>query len=139
MAKWDESFDFVIVGSGGGGMVAALAAAAAGLKAVIIEKQQFVGGSTAMSGGVIWMPNNPLMQAEGVPDSYEEGLAYFDSVVGEPDQGSSMERRHAFLTYGPEMLSFIQRKGVQLVRCEGYSDYYDNRKGGKARSRSVEG
>jgi 3-oxosteroid 1-dehydrogenase len=139
MASWDESFDFVIVGSGGGGLVAGLAAADAGLKPVIIEKQDFVGGSTAMSGGVVWMPNNPLMQAEGVTDSYEAGMAYLESVVGPPDEGSSLARRHAFLTNGPEMLSLLQRKGVHLVRCEGYSDYYDNRKGGNARSRSVEG
>src|SRR5580693_722644 len=139
MTSSEESFDFICVGSGGGGLVGALAAREAGLKPLIIEKQQYVGGSTGMSGGIIWMPNNPLMRAEGIPDSYEEGMAYFNSVVGEPDQGSSLERRHAFLTYGPEMLSFIQRKGVQLVRCEGYSDYYDSRKGGKARSRSVEG
>jgi 3-oxosteroid 1-dehydrogenase len=139
VVSWGESFDLVIVGSGGGGLVAALAAADAGLKPVVIEKQQFVGGSTAMSGGIVWVPNNPLMQAEGVPDSYEEGLAYFDSVVGPPDQGSSMARREAFLKHGPEMLSYLQGKGVKLVRCEGYSDYYDNRKGGNARGRSVEG
>lgn len=139
MATWDESFDFVIVGSGGGGLVAALAAHEAGLKPVIIEKQQYVGGSTGMSGGVIWMPNNPLMRAEGVPDSYEDGLAYLEAVVGPPDEGSSLKRREAFLTHGPEMISFIQRKGVQLTRCEGYSDYYDNRNGGHARGRSIEG
>ena len=139
MATQDESFDFVIVGSGGGGLVAALAAHEAGLKPVLIEKQPFVGGSTGMSGGVIWMPNNPLMQAEGVPDSHEEGLAYFESVVGPPDQGSSKQRREAFLTQGPEMISFIHRKGVRLVRCEGYADYYDNRRGGNARGRAIEG
>jgi 3-oxosteroid 1-dehydrogenase len=135
----DESYDFVIVGSGGGGMVAALAAADAGLKPVIIEKQTFIGGSTAMSGGIVWVPDNPLMRSEGVVDSYEDGLKYFDSVVGPPDQGSSMARRSAFLRFGPEMLSYIQGKGVRLVRCEGYSDYYDNRPGGNARGRSVEG
>ena len=139
MAPWDESFDVVIVGSGGGGMVAGLAAADAGRRAVILEKQQYVGGSTAMSGGVIWVPNNPLMKAEGVPDSFDEGLTYFRSVVGEPDQASSMARRQAFLVNGPEMVQFLQRKGVQLIRCEGMSDYYDNRPGGNARSRSIEG
>jgi 3-oxosteroid 1-dehydrogenase len=139
VATWDESYDVVIVGSGGGGMVAALAAAEAGVRPVILEKQQYVGGSTAMSGGVIWVPNNPLMKAEGVPDSYEEGLTYFRSVVGEPDQPSSIGRREAFLVNGPEMVSFLQRKGVKLIRCEGMSDYYDNRPGGNARSRSIEG
>jgi len=139
MATRDESFDFVIVGSGGGGLVAALAAHEAGLKPVVIEKQSHLGGSTGMSGGIVWMPNNPLMRAEGVPDSYEDGLEYFQSVVGPPDQGSSLERRKAFLTRGPEMITLLQRKGVQLVRCEGYSDYYSSRKGGSERGRSVEG
>jgi 3-oxosteroid 1-dehydrogenase len=139
MTTWDDSFDFVIVGSGGGGMVAALAAADSGLRPVVIEKQSYVGGSTAMSGGVIWMPNNPLMRADGVPDSYADALAYFDAVVGPPDKGSSLARRETFLTRGVEMISFMQRQGVKLVRCEGFSDYYDNRQGGSARGRSVEG
>ncbi|MFG1922475.1 FAD-binding protein [Cryptosporangium sp. NPDC048952] len=139
MATRDESFDFVIVGSGGGGLVAALAAHEAGLKPVVIEKQAHVGGSTGMSGGIMWMPNNPLMRAERVPDSFEQGLTYFESVIGPPDQGSSLERRKAFLTSGPEMITLLQRKGVKLVRCEGYSDYYSSRKGGSERGRSVEG
>jgi 3-oxosteroid 1-dehydrogenase len=139
VATSERSFDFVIVGSGGGGLVAALAAHEAGLRPLLIEKQPFVGGSTGMSGGVIWMPDNPLMRAEGVPDSFADGLAYFDSVVGPPDRGSSLERREAFLTEGSAMISFLQRRGVELVRCEGYADYYDNREGGNARGRSVEG
>ena len=139
MTQQDESFDIVIVGSGGGGLVAALAAHEAGLRPVILEKQRYVGGSTGMSGGIIWMPNNPLMQAEGVPDSFEDGLAYFESVVGPPDAGSSLERRRTFLSAGAEMLTFLQRKGLRLVRCEGYPDYYDNREGGNVRGRSVEG
>ena len=139
MTSGQESFDFVIVGSGGGGLVAGLVAADMGLKPVIVEKQSVVGGSTAMSGGILWIPNNPLMRAEGVADSFEEGLRYFESVVGPPDAGSSLARRQAFLRAGPEMLAFIRRQGVALIRCDGYSDYYDNRPGGNARGRSVEG
>ena len=57
----DMTVDVVIVGSGGGGMVAALAAADAGAEALVLEKQALVGGSTCMSGGIFWIPANPLL------------------------------------------------------------------------------
>jgi 3-oxosteroid 1-dehydrogenase len=139
MTTWDKSVDLVIAGSGGGGVVAALVAIDAGLEPLVLEKQAIVGGSTGLSGGIIWMPNNPLMRAEGVADSHEDGLAYLDDVVGDAGPASSPERRETFLTEGYKMLTFLQRKGVRLVRCEGYSDYYPNAKGGNARGRSVEG
>ena len=101
MTEWDSTVDFVIVGSGGGGMVAALTADAAGASALVLEKQELVGGSTAMSGGVVWVPDNPVMRADGVPDSYEDAMAHFDAVVGDVGPASSFERRHAFLTGGP--------------------------------------
>ncbi|EME67363.1 3-ketosteroid-delta-1-dehydrogenase [Rhodococcus ruber BKS 20-38] len=138
MAKVEEVFDLVIVGSGGGGLVAALAAADSGLRPVVLEKQELVGGSTAMSGGVIWMPNNPLMREEGVPDSRDSALAYFQAVVGDPDEGSSLARRSTFLDRGSEMIQFLRDKGVELVRCEGYADYYDLLDGGSRRGRAVE-
>ena len=114
MTTWDTTVDFVIVGSGGGGMVAALAAADAGAEALVLEKQALVGGSTCMSGGIVWIPNNPLMRADGVPDSYEDAMAHFEAVVGDVGPCSSFERRHAFLTAGPEMTTFLQRLGVAL-------------------------
>lgn len=138
MATWDQSADLVVVGSGGGGLVAALAAAEQGLSPIVVEKQALVGGSTAMSGGVVWLPNNPLMRSQGVADSHEDGLAYLADVVGDIGPASSLERREAFLTCGSEMVSFLQREGVRLIRCPGYSDYYPNHEGGNAEGRSIE-
>lgn len=138
MTPSGPTYDLVIAGSGGGGLAAALAAHDAGLSCVVIEKQQYVGGSTAMSGGIVWIPDNPLMREDGVPDSRQAGLDYFQAVVGDPDDGSSPARREAFIDRGKEMLDFLRRCGVKMVRCEGYSDYYDLLKGGSTRGRSVE-
>ena len=137
--QWDHSVDLVIAGSGGGGMVAGLAALDSGLEPLIVEKQALVGGSTGLSGGIVWLPNNPLMRADGIVDSHEDGLAYLADVVGDIGAPSSPERREMFLTAGYEMISFLIRKGVRLVRCAGWSDYYPNHKGGNPAGRAVEG
>ncbi|EUA40305.1 FAD binding domain protein [Mycobacterium avium subsp. avium 2285 (R)] len=79
----------LIAGSGGGGMVAGLAALDSGLEPLIVEKQSLVGGSTGLSGGIVWLPNNPLMRAEGVADSHQDGLAYLADVVGDIGAASS--------------------------------------------------
>jgi 3-oxosteroid 1-dehydrogenase len=139
VVNWDKSVDLLIVGSGGGGMVAALAAIDAGIEPLVVEKQALVGGSTGMSGGMVWLPNNPLMQSEGIEDSHEDGLAYFDDVVGDIGEASSPARREMFLSAGVEMLNFLLCKGIRMVRCPGWSDYYPNSKGGNAAGRSVEG
>src|SRR6476660_3078458 len=94
MTEWDATVDVVIVGSGGGGMVAALTADAAGASALVLEKQELVGGSTAMSGGVVWVPDNPVMRADGIRDSYEDAMAHFEAVVGDVGPASSFERRN---------------------------------------------
>ena len=83
-----------------------------------------------MSGGIVWLPNNPLMRADGIADSHEDGLAYLADVVGDIGAPSSPERREMLLTAGYEMVNFLIRKGVRLVRCAGWSDYYPNHKGG---------
>ena len=111
MVNWDTSVDLLIAGSGGGGMVAALAALDAGIEPLVVEKQDLVGGSTGMSGGMVWLPNNPLMRADGIPDSHEDGLAYFDDVVGDIGEASSAARRETFLTAGNEMIEFLLAQG----------------------------
>jgi 3-oxosteroid 1-dehydrogenase len=136
---WDRSVDLLIAGSGGGGMVAGLTALDCGLEPLIIEKQSLVGGSTGLSGGIVWLPNNPLMRTDNIADSHGDGLAYFADVVGDVGAASSPARREMFLTAGYEMINFLIRKGVRLIRCAGWSDYYPNHKGGNESGRAVEG
>jgi 3-oxosteroid 1-dehydrogenase len=141
MTTWDVSTDFLVIGSGGGGLVGALRASALGKQVIVCEKSDKIGGSTGMSGGVIWIPNNPLMRREHVPDSREEGLAYFASVVGEAGPASSAARRETYLDAGSEMVEFLEGEGLEFRRCEGYSDYYSGVRGvvgGSARSRAFE-
>lgn len=137
--NWDRTVDLVIAGSGGGGMAAGLAALDAGLRPLIVEKQPLVGGSTGLSGGIVWLPNNPLMRADGIADSHQDGLAYLADVVGDIGAASSPARREMFLTAGYEMINFLLRKGVRMIRCSGWSDYYPNHKGGNESGRAVEG
>jgi 3-oxosteroid 1-dehydrogenase len=135
----DELFDFVVVGSGGGSMCAGLVMRRAGKSVLILEKTDLIGGSTAKSGGVMWIPNNRFMAAEGVEDSYEQASAYLDSVIGDyPDApAATLERRRAYLREAPEMVDFLVGQGIRLARGTYWPDYYDERPGGSERGRTV--
>ncbi len=128
-------YDLIVVGSGGGGLCAALTAAASGASVLVLEKTAQLGGSTAMSGGVLWIPDSQPAERAGAADSFEEGMRYFESVVGDAGPASSLARREAFIKKGRELLAFLESEGVGFQFCEGYSDYYDERPGGKARGR----
>ncbi|MFI7667624.1 FAD-binding protein [Nocardia sp. NPDC049526] len=140
MNDWDHTTDFLVVGSGAG-VVGALRARALGKDVLVVEKSDLLGGSTCMSGGVMWLPNNPLMQREDVPDSLDTALAYFDSVVGDAGPASSPARRLTYINSGIDMVGFLESEGLKFRRCEGYSDYYAGvrgTEGGSARGRSIE-
>ena len=132
-----RSCDFLIVGSGGGAFVAALAVKAAGLEPLIVEKLDKVGGTSGYSGGVVWIPDNPLMRREGVADSPEEAATYLEHLIGPPGPGSTAEKRAAFIRHGPEAISFLEAQGMKFLRAEGWSDYQDELPGGKARGRGL--
>lgn len=120
----EEAFDFVIVGSGAGSVPAALVMQEHGKRAVIIEKQAVVGGTSAYSGGVIWVPDNDHLNAAGGDDSPERARAYFDAMVGDPLPSSSHARRDSWIRNGAEMVRFLERKGMKFFHAR-MPDYYD--------------
>jgi len=131
-----DEFDVVVVGSGAAGMTAALAAADAGLSVVVIEKAAKFGGSTARSGGGVWIPGNEALRTAGVEDTPDEARAYLDSIVGDVVPA---EMRQAFLDHGPDVVSFVHAKTpLRLQWVRDYSDYHPEAPGGKPRGRSVE-
>ena len=128
----------VVVGSGSAGFTAALAAKEAGLEPVIVESTSRLGGSSAMSGGGLWVPNHPLMEQAGVHDSYEGAMTYMDTVIGDAGPASSPERREAYLREGPRMVEWLARLGFRWSYTPGYADYYPERPGGSVQGRCVE-
>ena len=134
----EETFDVVVVGAGGAGMTAALAAADHGLDTVLIEKSAFFGGSTARSGGGVWVPGNRALKAAGQVSATDrqEASDYLQAIVG--DEVPKI-RRETFLDRGPEVIDFLLDKPpVKLKWVRGYSDYLPEQPGGRAQGRSVE-
>jgi 3-oxosteroid 1-dehydrogenase len=130
------SYDVVVVGAGASGMTAALTAARRGLSVVVVEKAPTFGGSAARSGAGIWIPNNEVILAAGVPDTPAKAAAYLASVVGSIVPA---DRQAAFLTQGPKMISFVMANSPLRFRwMEGYSDYYPESVGGMPNGRSIE-
>jgi succinate dehydrogenase/fumarate reductase flavoprotein subunit len=134
----NNSKTVVIVGSGSAGFAAALAAKEAGLDPIIIESTDKLGGSSAMSGGGAWIPNNPLMLRAGTHDSYEDARKYMDRTIGEVGPASSPERREAFLREGPRLVEWLESLGFRYHYGKGYADYYPELPGGSVTGRLVE-
>ncbi|HTV96176.1 MAG TPA: FAD-binding protein [Steroidobacteraceae bacterium] len=134
----DPSFDFAIVGSGAGGIAAAITAKLAGLHPLLLEKTPLLGGSSVMSGGVLWLPDNPLMRRERVADSREEALRYMENFVEKDAPYSTPARREAFVDNIEPMIRTLEAQGMRYLRCPGYSDYYDTLPGGKSSGRSLQ-
>ncbi|MCB2048025.1 MAG: FAD-dependent oxidoreductase [Novosphingobium sp.] len=138
MADFDETFDWVVVGSGAGSVSSALLMKQAGKSVVILEKSPYFGGTTAKSGGVMWIPNNRFMDPG--EDDEEQAITYLDSVVkdGPEFPGTSPEKRRTYVREAPRMLDFVVGQGVALERGSHYwPDYYDELPGGNKTSRTV--
>jgi succinate dehydrogenase/fumarate reductase flavoprotein subunit len=132
-----ESFDVVVLGTGAAGLCAALAAADAGARVGLFEKADLVGGTTALSSAVAWLPANKRAAEAGVTDSREEGLAYLDSL----SHGMILpELAEAFVDTVPELLDWLDSATpLHLRLVPGFPDYHPEAPGGKPKGgRSLE-
>lgn len=134
---WDHEVDLLVVGSGAGGFTAALAGAAEGLDTLLIEKAGVYGGATALSGGGVWVPNNPLLIREGLADSREDVRRYLDAVLGDRVPSANLD---AFIDEGPKTLAFLETSSrhMRFQWCTGYSDYHPEQPGGRPAGRTIE-
>ncbi|TFG97551.1 MAG: FAD-dependent oxidoreductase [Myxococcales bacterium] len=136
---WDRIADVIVVGSGGAALSAALLAADGGADVLVLEKADQIGGTTAVSGGVVWVPCNAHMAGIGVADSREDALAYIRALSkgSEPD-ASLLE---VFVDSAPEMIAHLEKATpLRMVPTRGFSDYYSpyDVPGAKPEGRSLE-
>lgn len=133
---WDEEFDFVVVGSGGGGMAAALTAADSGLSTVVVEKGAMYGGTTGISGGGIWVPNNPTLRAKGHDDSRESVRRYLDLLTEDRVPAARLD---AYVDHGPAAMELLEKsRWMRFFWVKGYADYHPEYDGGRPLGRSIE-
>ena len=116
------NYDVVVMGSGAAGLTAALAAAKAGCKVAVLEKAPRFGGTTAISGGGIWIPGSTQAKAAGVNDDVETARAYALGVVGNRAEKALID---AYIDHGPEMVDWLaDNSEVQFLLSPPSSDWY---------------
>jgi 3-oxosteroid 1-dehydrogenase len=119
---WDRVVDVVVVGSGGAALTAATLAHDGGSEVLVIEKADMLGGTTAVSGGGVWLPGNHVMEAAGIHDSRADALAYIRRVTAgsEPDP----ELLEVFVDTAPEMLRYLEDHTPLRTHISPLPDYY---------------
>lgn len=123
-----ETVDVVVLGTGAAGLTAAVVAHEGGASVAVFEKADKVGGTTAWSGGQVWIPNNPHMPEVGVADSREKAITYIMSLSRDLLEPRLVE---AFVDAGPEMVDFMEAKTpVQFYAVDGMPDYHPEFPGG---------
>lgn len=131
----DHAFDVVVVGSGAAGLAAAVTAAKRGLKVLVLEKDSAYGGTTARSGGVLWVPCHGLGDGMQGPDTPDAARRYLEGECGEAFDPDKVD---AFLRHGPRMVDFFSREtDVRFVNLPEFPDYHPDRPGASVGGRSI--
>ncbi|BBY62254.1 FAD-binding protein [Mycolicibacterium helvum] len=134
--SFDHTVDVLVIGSGAGGMTAALRAEALGLDTLIVEKSPKFGGSSALSGGGIWVPGAPSQRKAGYSPDPDEVFMYLKTITGGL---VSDERLRAYVDTAPEMMEFLEKSSswFEFVWKPGYADYYPELPGGSERGSTI--
>lgn len=134
----DIHVDVLVVGSGNGGMTAALCSKILGdLNVAIIEKDECYGGTSAMSGGGIWIPCNRYSKEAGASDSLDDAFNYLRETI--PTEDTSDEMLKTYLQNGPDMVEFLhQHTDVSYESLAEYPDYFSTATGAKKGHRSLD-
>jgi hypothetical protein len=128
--------DLVVIGSGAAGMAAAIVAHHFGLRPLIVEKTAHFGGSTAVSGGAIWIPDNPIMRDAGMTDDVDAAKEYILSETGNRGDVGLID---AFLQHGPKAISFFNEKTELKFSHRAYSpDYHSDQPGAALGGRVID-
>lgn len=135
MNEGSLSFDVVVLGSGGAGLLAARRARDEGATVAVVEKSDRIGGTTAMSGGVLWVPANPHMLEVDAPDGRDDALAYLRRVAGEPTTDELLE---TFVAQGPAMIRYLEARTPLRFVAVARPDYHPEWAGGKLAGRSLD-
>jgi len=134
---WDEEVDFLVAGSGVAGLSAAITAKLNGLDTLVVESMEKWGGTTAISGGGLWVPNNPLEFKDDVQDSPEAAFDYMKSTIGDLGPWTSDARKWAFINAIPSYVNMLSEQGIKWARAKKYPDYYPDLPSGLV-GRSIE-
>ena len=126
--------DLVVVGSGAAGLACAITARKRGLDVVVLEKEPVFGGTTALSGGVLWIPLNPHGRQQNADDTREAVQTY---MLRETGKFYDAEAVNAFLDHGPKMVAFFERETAMQFIPTLYPDYHPTVEGGVDIGRSI--
>lgn len=130
-----EEVDVLVAGTGAGGLSAAFTAADHGLKTLVVEKASHFGGTTAVSGGWVWIPNSRHAREEGIKDSVDSAKSYLQAETG---NFFNEDKVDAYLRHGPEMLEYFEsRSSVAFSLGAYFSDYHPEQPGGTTGGRSL--
>nr|WP_325264719.1 FAD-dependent oxidoreductase [uncultured Rhizobium sp.] len=126
--------DVLVVGSGAGGLATAITARKHGLSVIVIEKEPVFGGTTAFSGGVLWIPGNRHGKSNNPNDTRDAARRYLKAETGNWFDAQTID---AFLEAGPKMLDWFERETVVKFVPTLYPDYHPTVDGGVDVGRSV--